>query len=137
SPVLVVSGPKALFANKWVSASAFPVFLQQLPASLASTWWGWNRDLPAWLAAALAASFVISLLGYRRIDRQRVPLALALLLWVGPLLLLQRVVPFDRVWLFALLLYFIGAAAGLALALEPLFNRLHLRHAMALVALVI
>jgi hypothetical protein len=137
SPVLAVSGPKALFANKWVVASPFPVFLHQLPASLASTWRGWNRDLPTWLAAVLAAGFLISLLWHWRIGSHRVPLALALLLCVGPLLLVQRVVPFERVWLFALPLYFICAAAGLTMVLEPVFHRLHLRHAMALVALVV
>jgi hypothetical protein len=135
SPVLAVSGPKALFANKWVTASPFRVFLHQLPASLASTWRGWNRDWPAWLAALLAAGFVISLLWHRRVSSQRVPLALALLLCVAPLVLLQRVIPFERVWLFALPLYLIGAAAGLAIALDPVFHRLHLRHAMVLVAL--
>jgi hypothetical protein len=137
SPVLAVSGPKALFANKWVSASPFPVFLHQLPASLVSTWRGWNRDVPAWMAAVLAAGFVISLLWHRRISSQRLPLTLALLLCVGPLVLVQRVIPFERVWLFALPLYFIGAAAGLAIALAPVFHRLHLRHAMALIALVV
>ena len=137
SPVLAVSGPKALFANKWVSASPLPVFLCQLPASLVSAWRGWNRDLPTWLAAVLAVGFLISLLWHRRISAQRVPLALALLLFVGPLVLLQRVIPFERVWLFALPLYFICAAAGLAVVLEPVFHRLHLRHAMAPLALVV
>jgi 4-amino-4-deoxy-L-arabinose transferase-like glycosyltransferase len=137
SPVLAVSGPKAVFANKWVTASPPAVFLRQLPASLASTWRDWNRDLPMWLTVVLAAGFAISLLWHRRGGRQRVPLALALLLWVGPVVFAQRVIPFERVWLFALPLYFIGAAAGLAIALEPVFNRLHLRHAMALVAVVV
>ncbi|MGA9977333.1 MAG: glycosyltransferase family 39 protein [Candidatus Sulfotelmatobacter sp.] len=144
SPVLAVSGPKALFANKWVSASPFPVFLHQLPASLVSTWRGWNRDLPTWLVAVLAVGFVISFvipvllqLLHRKVRSQRVPLALALLFCVGPLLLLQRVIPFERVWLFALPLYFICAAGGLAMALEPIFHRLHLRHAMALIALIV
>ncbi len=137
SPVLAVSGPKALFANKWVSASPFPVLFHQLPASLVSTWRGWNRDLPMGLAAVLAVGFVISLLWHRRIGSQRVPLALALLLCVGPLVLVQRVIPFERVWLFALPLYFICAAAGLVMVLDPVFHRLHLRHAMALVALVV
>jgi hypothetical protein len=136
SPVLAVSGPKALFANKWVSASPFPAFLHQLPASLVSTWRGWNRDLPIWLAEVLSLGFVISLLWHRRISSQRVALALALLLFVGPLVLLQRVIPFERVWLFALPLYFICAAAGLAMALDPVFHRPHLRDAMAVIALV-
>jgi 4-amino-4-deoxy-L-arabinose transferase-like glycosyltransferase len=137
SPVLAVSGPKAVFANKWVKASPLPIVLHRLPASLASTWRDWNRDLPMWLTVALAAGFVISLMWHRRVSRQRVPLTLVLLLWVGPLVFVQRVIPFERVWLFALPLYFIGAAAGLAIALEPVFARLHLRHAMAPVAVVL
>ncbi|HLW86303.1 MAG TPA: glycosyltransferase family 39 protein [Candidatus Sulfotelmatobacter sp.] len=145
SPVLAVSGPTALFANKWVAASHFSVLLSGLPASLASTWRQWNRDLPAWLAAALAAAFAISLLWHRRCGRQRVPLALALLLWTAPVVLAQRVIPFERVWLFALPLYFIGAAAGLAVALEAVpgrhgglwRGRLHSRHAIAVIAVVL
>jgi hypothetical protein len=137
SPVLAVSGPKALFANKWVAASPFPILLHRLPASLASTLRDWNRGLPMWLTVALAAGFVISLIGHRRVSRQRLPFTLALLMWVGPLVFAQRVIPFERVWLFALPLYFIGAAAGLAIVLEPVFARLHLRHAMALVAIVL
>jgi hypothetical protein len=137
SPVLAVSGPKAVFANKWVTPSPFFLLINKLPGSLASTWRDWNRDLPTWLTMLLAAGFAISLPGHRRGGRQRMPLALALLLWVGPLVLLQRVIPFERVWLFALPLYFIGAAAGLAIALEPVFVRARLRHAMALVVVVV
>jgi hypothetical protein len=137
SPVLAVSGPKALFANKWVAAGPVAIFLRLLPESLASTWRGWNRDLPMWLAAVLAAGFVISFLFHRRASSLRVPLALALLLCVGPLVLVQRVIPFERVWLFALPLYFIGAAAGLAMALEPLLDRLRWRSAIVLIAVVV
>jgi hypothetical protein len=137
SPVLAVSGPKALFANKWVTPSPFFLLISKLPASLASTWRDWNRDLPMWLTVVLAAGFAISLLWRRRGGRQHMPLALALLLWVGPVVFAQRVIPFERVWLFALPLYFIGAADGLAIALEPVFVRARLRHAMALVAVVL
>jgi len=137
SPVLAISGPHALFANKWVAASPFPVVLERLPTSLVSTWSGWNRDLPMWLTAVLAAGFLISLLLHRRFSLQRVPLALALLLWVAPLVFLQRVIPFERVWLFALPLYFIGAAAGLAVALGPVLDRLRWRSAMVLIAVVV
>jgi len=145
SPVLAVSGPRSLFANKWVASHSFLILLEQLPESLVSTWRGWNRDLPTWLAEVLSLGFVISLVWHRRISPQRAPLPLALLLCAGPLVLLQRVIPFERVWLFALPLYFICAAAGLAFALESVFDhvdvalrvRLHPRHAMALVAVLV
>lgn len=137
SPVFAVSGPAAVFSNKWVAASPLSVFFRQLPPSLASTWKEWNRDLPLPLTWILAAGFLISLLWHRRFSASPIPLALALLGWVVPLVLVQRVVPFERVWLFALPLFFITATAALAALLTPLFERLRLRHGMALVAITV
>jgi hypothetical protein len=137
TPVFAVSGPAAVFANKWVVASPIPVFFHQLPLSLASTWREWNRDLPLWLTLILAAGFLVSLLWHRRYSSSPIPFALGLLGWVVPLVLVQRVVPFERVWLFALPLYFITATAALAALLSPLLERLRLHQAMALVAIAV
>jgi hypothetical protein len=135
SPVFAVSGPAAVFTNKWVVASPVGVVLRELPRSLESTWQEWNRGLPWWLTWILAAGFLASLLLHRRWGKSSVPLPLALLGCVFPLVLVQRVVPFPRVWLFALPLYFITATPALANLLEPLLERLRLRHGMALLAL--
>ena len=137
SPVLAVSGPKLLIANKWVVASPFRVFLHGLPSSLASTWRDWNRSVPLWLSLVLVAGFFISLLAHRRCSRFRIPIVAALVAWVVPLLFAQRVVPFERVWLFALPLYFVTASVGVAIALEPLLKRAGLRSAMTLISLSI
>jgi len=137
APVFAVSGPAAVFANKWVTAKPVHVFLAALPPSLASTWSQWNRDLPLWLAWVLLAGFVVSLVWTRRQSLFRVPLPLALLLWIAPLVLVQRVIPFERVWLFALPLYLIAASAGVAAVLEPWCERLRMRQAIAIVALAL
>jgi len=137
TPVFAVSGPAAVFANKWVVASPVRVFFHQLPLSFASTWREWNRDLPLSLTWILTAGFLVSLLWHRRYSRSPIPLALGLFGWVVPLVLVQRVIPFERVWLFALPLYFITATAALAALLSPLLERLRLHHGVALVAIAV
>jgi hypothetical protein len=143
TPVLAVSGPAAVFANKWVAAKPFRTFLVGLPPSLASTWNQWNRDLPHWLNWLLLVGFVLSLLWSRSQiwsrsqSRLRIPLPLALLLWIVPLVFVQRVVPFERVWLFALPLYLVAASAGLAAVFSPWVERSRLQQAIAIVALAI
>jgi hypothetical protein len=132
-PVLAVSGPKSLVANKWVIASPLPTFLHGLPLSLASTWRDWNRSVPLWLSLVLAAGFFVSLLWHRRIGKSRVPLLFGLILWIVPVVCAQRVIPFERVWLFALPLYFVISAAGIAMMLDSLLERRHWRDPMIVV----
>ena len=137
SPVLAVSGPMLLIANKWVTGSPFRIFLHGLPLSLASTWREWNRSVPLWLSLILAVGFFISLYKHRDSSRFRIPLVAALVFWTVLLLFMQRVVPFERVWLFALPLYSLAAAAGVAIALEYLIKREQLYGAMALIAVAV
>jgi len=136
SPVLAVSGPQALLGKKLAQPRPFLTFLHDVPFPLASTWRQWNRDLPLAIVFVLAAGFFLALLFHRRLGRQRVPIALAMLLWIVPLVLAQRIVPFDRVWLFALPLYLIVASAGCCLAILSAFPRAHARHAVLLLSIV-
>ncbi len=136
-PVLAVSGPMSVIANKWVVASPFHVFVRALPVSLASTWRDWNRDMPTLVTIALAAGFAVSLLWHQRCSKFRASLPIALLLWIAPLVLIQRVVPFERVWLFALPLYFAASAAGLTVAVRPILDRIQLRNALTVVAIAV
>jgi hypothetical protein len=118
SPIFVISGPRAVFANHWVVALTTSVFLRNLPPSLVSTWRTWNRDWPVALTWILGVGFAISLIWSRRCGRYRIPFPLAILAAVVPLLLAQRVVPFERVWLFALPIFLASASAGLALVVS-------------------
>jgi 4-amino-4-deoxy-L-arabinose transferase-like glycosyltransferase len=137
APVFAVSGPGAVFANKWIAASPLHDFLLGMPPSLASTWSEWNRDLPSWVTWLLVAGFGISLLWHPQHRLFRVSLPFVVVLWIAVLVLAQRVIPFERVWLFALPLFFIAATAGLAAVLTPPFERLRVRPATALVAIAI
>jgi hypothetical protein len=79
---------------------------------LAETWAFWNRDIVWPLAALLVAGFAIT--SGTEMRRRQVPLGLGALGVCLVLVLLQRVAPFERVWLFLLPLYFCVAAGGLA-----------------------
>jgi hypothetical protein len=111
-PVVIISGPDKLAANRFV----VPLPLAELPGALVhsfvSTWGFWNRDVPLVLAALLLLGFCITIVAELR-DR-RVPLGLLAALVCLLLVLVQRVAPFERVWLFLLPLYLIVASAGLA-----------------------
>lgn len=76
------------------------------------TWVLWTRDAPIVVIVLLVTGFCASLVFYRKTTDFRVPLVAAVAAWLLPVLLIQRVAPFDRVWLFLLPLFFMLASAG-------------------------
>jgi hypothetical protein len=137
SPVFAISGPRAVFGKKLTLPRPIPVFIHELPNSLIVTWRQWNRDIPNWGTLVLACGFILALFLHRLLSKQRVPLIFAMLLWVVPLVIVQRVVPMDRVWLFALPLYLIAASAGCSLAIMPILERMRFRQAFSMVAVMV
>lgn len=114
SPVLLVSGADALIANRFVAPMSWSAFVANVPGSLSRLWAQWNHDVPTWLAYVLSAGFLLSLGLHSRLAGHRVPIPLAAVCWCVPLVVAQRVLPFERVWLFLLPIYLGGACAGLA-----------------------
>jgi hypothetical protein len=110
-PVVVVSGPERLLANRFVEPLGAQELARDLSRSLARAWELLNRDLP-WPVVFL---LVLGVLAHstQALRGRRAPLAvLAVGVCLG-LVLLQRVAPFERVWLFLLPLYFVLASGGL------------------------
>ena len=111
-PPLIISGPDNLAANRFV----VPLPVGDLPAELArsliSTWGFWNRDVPWPLAALLVFGFLVTTVDELR--HRQLPLGLLAVAVCLLVVLLQRVAPFERVWLFLLPLYLVIASAGLA-----------------------
>ena len=111
TPVLLVSGPRALFANEWVRAMAWPAFLAKAPQNLAQLWAEWNVDLPwAWIAA-FAACAALAWLFHRRVAGYGVPLFAGAFL-LAPLAVIQRVAPLSRTLIFLLPVYVMSGFAG-------------------------
>jgi len=107
-PVFLRAGVRAVVSP----AQPWAHFVRTFPPSLAATWAQWHMDVPAWLAALLAVGAIMSLIWHRRIAAIRLPLLSGVLAWCLPVVGLQRVTPFPRVWLFVLPLYLGLAVAG-------------------------
>jgi hypothetical protein len=122
-PILLVSGPGSLFANDYVQ----PVPLGQFCLSAG----GWLRDLVAllWRDVPLPvllvclAGLVLALQNGNEWVRQARRTALGSVSVVGLVMLLQRVLPFPRVWLFLLPLAAVLIGVGLIRWLRFLSTR--------------
>jgi hypothetical protein len=113
---IINSGLSNIVSNTWVQPLPYSEFFGQFAGSLSSTWHSWNRDWPLAISILLGAGFLFSLLFFRRVSRHKVNMALVALLVSLISIVIQRVLPFDRVWLPLLPLYYIFASAGLCAA---------------------
>jgi hypothetical protein len=112
APVLLVLGIRALTANPFVSPTGRGSWAAQLYDMLRATVSQWHREVPAPMTAALAISFLVTALGIVRPVSRAASLVWITGLWSAAVVAVQHVVPYERVWLFALPLYLIVAAAG-------------------------
>lgn len=113
-PAVRISGPGAILANRFVTPRPLQEVIAHLPAAAGQTLADWTRDAPGLLLGLIILGLIASMvIGIRR---RRV-------LWLvpagGPVLLalaalIQRVVPFPRVWLFLLPVVLASAGVGLA-----------------------
>lgn len=114
APVLLKSGPDALFGNQFVaplSGTAFwPTLLQsRLPETWAEWVGGWTVLGAVLLGVGLAASLVLG----RRISAYRVHPLVAIVLWVAPVIAVQHPNLWPRVSSYVYPLGFIWAAGGM------------------------
>ncbi len=99
-PILVFSGPAAVLASKWTAPVPWYYFWTKWLDTLADIWRYLNRDLPGAVVVLLAVGFLYSQLRSGVLPKMRVPFSVAVLLGCAPLIFIQRVVPYTRVWLF-------------------------------------
>jgi hypothetical protein len=116
-PVLRGWGVHAVVGNRFVAPLGRQELFHRLPSSLTATWHLAIRDAPQALVLLLLAGVALGLARHRRLGAQQVPLLPVTLVWCAGLVLVQRVIPFTRVWLFLFPMTFGTAAAGLAVLL--------------------
>ena len=110
-PVMVVSGPNALFANRFVSAVPWADVLRMLPGGLRYSWTLWNRDIPMPVEIVIVGGIVA--LGFSPAPSKHAVLKLlfSCLLACCGVMLIRPTVPPPRVWTFAVPLYYLAAFA--------------------------
>jgi hypothetical protein len=108
TPVIVGSGYRSLFANPYVRATAWDGLPSRIADSLIETWQTWNLGWPAPLVFVLVAGFLACIIWENKYRPLLGSLAICAILVV-----VQRVAPPPRVWLFFLPLYLVIASEGI------------------------
>jgi hypothetical protein len=91
-----------------------------MPGYLLELWVDWSLDVPVLLAYGLIIGFAVGLIRQIVSARQQVPLLLVMLLSIPAMLIVQRVLPYSRVFMFALPVFFLSVAYGYDLLLQRL-----------------
>ncbi len=114
SPVIFFgSGLSSLIRNEMVQPLDWQTFLANLDPRLIKAWNKWMIGISPQTENIFLGGFLISVLLYRRVSNQKLPMQVFLVLAVLILLLLQRVTPLPRIWLYLEAFYLMFAAAGL------------------------
>lgn len=124
-PVIVFgTGIDSIVSNDIVESRDWMEFIENLQPRSSKTWESWMIGIAPAVQYLLLGGFLVSLFFYRKASRQRLPLQVFLILGIAITLLLQRVAPLARVWMYLEAFYMIFAGAGLAWSAELLLNRI-------------
>jgi hypothetical protein len=123
SPIIVNSGIGSLINNDVVETLSWADFTQSVPVRIKNTWAEWNREVPGYISLFAIFCLGVSFFYPKTPQNRRVPLAVAGLIWIGTALVVQRVAPWPRIWLFLLPLFIIWISAGSIGLLDLIFGR--------------
>lgn len=123
SPIVLGSGLETLLRSASAAALTWPEFFESLLARLRNTWAEWTGGLHPLANLGLLCGLVAAAFTGRQEARGEIPLGAAAGAWIAAVLLVQRVAPWPRIWLFLLPFALIGASAGIAGLLERAFSR--------------
>ena len=113
SPILLNTGLESIIANKFVKSLSWTEFTEKLPQSLYTLWNEWNNNIPLPVSYIITFGFFVSLFFFKKINKYGFSIILTTFITITPILLIQKVAPYTRVWLFLLPLYFSISAAGI------------------------
>lgn len=112
TPVLLTSGINALFANRHVVSLSWFEFSGNLVSKWLNTWQFWTNNWPIWLSLCFGVGILLSLVLHKRIGRYRIHLLFPTFLGIAIALIIQRVTPLPRIWLYLLPLMIMLSSAG-------------------------
>jgi len=114
APVIIFgTGLSSIIGNEFVESLDWSTFLANLGPRLINAWNKWMIGLNPIIKYLSVGGFLLSLFLYRKVSNQKLPLQVFLVLAIAILLVLQRVTPTPRIWLYLEAFYLMFAAAGL------------------------
>jgi 4-amino-4-deoxy-L-arabinose transferase-like glycosyltransferase len=121
--ILFGTGFHSITSNEIVESRAWSVFVENLQPRITKTWDSWLAGYSQPVKNFLSFGFLLSLFFYRKASNQRLPLQLFLILAIAIVLIIQRVAPLARVWMYLDAFYLIFAGGGLVWLAELVLNR--------------
>jgi hypothetical protein len=113
APIIYYSGLQSIIGNDVIEALSWSDFVQSLIPRIRNTWAEWLRDVPSGFSLIAIIGLFASFFVPKLPRNKRIPLIIAGVLWIGTALLVQRVAPWPRVWLFLLPFFVVWVSAGL------------------------
>lgn len=114
SPVIFFgTGLGSLVGNEIVESQNWFTFFGNLSPRLTNTAILWMTGIAPAFRILLLVGFFLSLFFHKKVSNHRLPLQVFLVIAIAILMLVQRVVPLPRVWLFLEAFYLLFAAAGI------------------------
>ncbi len=136
-PIILRQGWERMIANEYVVPQAWSAIIRSVPDAGAAVWTQWNAGLSPAVAIGFALMALLAMVLHWRLSTDRIPIWAAIL-WIVPMLVLQRVVPPQRTWLFLLPVYFGLVSASLVFLVRPLLvKRQHGHVLVGFVAIVL
>lgn len=123
-PIILNSGLQSLIGNDVIEALSWSDFIQSIEPRIKNTWLEWNRALPHAISLIAIIGLIASLFVPKLPKDRRMPLIMAGIIWIGTALLVQRVAPWPRIWLFLLPFFVIWISAGIIGLFELVFRRI-------------
>ena len=138
SPVIFFgSGLSSIIGNEIVKSLSWSTFVENLDPRLLKAWNKWMIGVNPAIEYLFLGGFLISILFYRKVSNQKLPLQVFLAFAVAILLVLQRVSPLPRIWIYLEAFYLMFAAAGAVwlvhLLLQPLAGPIVTGRALSIV----
>lgn len=134
SPVIFFgTGLKSIVSNEVVEPQNWSTFLANLSPRFMATAYNWMSGIIPGFRTLLVIGFVVSVVYYRQVSNQKLPLQVFLVVGAFGTILIQRVVPLFRVWLYLDVFFMIFSAAGLSWATEMFVSKFKYRKLMNIV----
>ena len=112
TPIFIYTGADKVFANGFVTPQGWLGYVPSIPGHLLLVWYEWTSGFSPLWAVGLALGFLLGLVFYRHVSRQRFPLQIAAFIWITALMLVQRPAGVTKIWVFLQAPFLIWCAAG-------------------------
>ena len=126
SPVVFFgTGLHSIIGNDIVAPQTWSNFLDNFNPRVTKTWADWTASLSPAISYLLSGGFLISLIFYRKASNQKLPMQFFLFLAIAIILVLQRVIPLPRIWIFLEIFCVVFSVVGLMWLLETITKKLN------------